>query len=188
MSSRCGTCRRTATRRRGPGSVTRAALLAGTVLFLGAAPCDAQVGGNARHISVTWTGAPIRDVLSAFAVLSGKSIVAGPNVTGFVTADINDQPWDVVMGTILVAHGLIAVEDEYGIISVRTMADLLSLEVVEPIVTRVYRTAFVTASELQATIAPLLSERGSLSSVASSNMLVVSDIARVQVAIAALLR
>lgn len=188
MSSRCGTCRGTATRRRGSGRVTRAALLAGAVLFLGAASSDAQVGGNARRISVTWTEAPIRDVLGAFAVLSGKSIVAGPNVTGFVTADINDQPWDVVMSTILVAHGLIALEDEYGIISVRTMADLLSLEVVEPIVTRVYRTSFVTASELRATIAPLLSERGSLSSLASANMLVVSDIARVQVAIAALLR
>ena len=188
MSSRCGTCRRTATRRRGSGRVTRAALLAGAILFLGAASSDAQVGGNARRISVTWTEAPIRDVLGAFAVLSGKSIVAAPNVTGFVTADINDQPWDVVMGTILAAHGLVALEDEYGIISVRTMADILSLEVVEPIVTRVYRTSFVTASELRATIAPLLSERGSLSSLASANTLVVSDIARVQVAIAALLR
>ena len=63
------------------------------------------------RISVTWTEAPIRDVLRAFAAYSGRSIVAGNQVTGFVAADINDQPWDVALQTILSGRGLIGVRD-----------------------------------------------------------------------------
>lgn len=158
------------------------------VLLLGATPAQAQARSEAQRISVTWTEVPIQDVLRAFAAFSGKSIVPGPNVTGFVTAEVHDQPWDVVMGTILAAHGLVAVEDEYGIIRVNDMATLNSREVLEPIVTRVYRISYATAGELQAVIAPLLSERGSVTSVQSTNALVVSDIARVQRVVAALLR
>ena len=72
----------------------------------------AQTQSQARRISVTWTQAPINDVLLAFAAFSGTSIVPGANVTGFVTADINDQPWDVALETILSGQGLDASEDD----------------------------------------------------------------------------
>ena len=134
-----------------------------------------------------WAGVPIADVLRAFSEFSGKSIVLGENVTGSVTADIEDQPWDVALRAILSAHGLIAIEDEYGIIRVSNIEALNTGEAVEPIVTRVYRISFSRASELQATIAPLLSPRGSVSAVESTNSLIVSDIARVQSAVARLL-
>ena len=88
---------------------------------------------EARRISVTWTEAPINDVLLAFAAFSGKSIVPGSNVTGFVTADINDQPWDVALRTILQGQGLAGAEDEYGIIRVDNIADLNDREAIEPI-------------------------------------------------------
>lgn len=146
------------------------------------------VRSQVRRISVTWTEAPIGDVLRAFAAFSGTSIVAGANVTGFVTADINDQPWDAALRTILAAQGLVAVEDEHGIIRVDNMEELGRREAIEPILTRSYRISFSRASELQAAIAPLLSQRGSVSTVPSTNTLVVSDIARVQRAVAALLR
>lgn len=137
---------------------------------------------------MSWTEAPIRDVLKAFAAFSGRSFVAGAGVDDvFVTADINDRPWDVALETILLSRGLTAVENEHGIIRVEEFVGMAEREAVEPIITRTYRISYSRASELQATIAPLLSDRGSVSVVESSNTLVVADIARVQRVVARLL-
>ena len=170
------------------------ALLAGLGITLCTAPALAQAvpaeppsRTELPRISATWTQAPIADVLLAFSTFSGKSIVGGEAVTGSVTAEIKDQPWDVALRVILSSQSLIAVEDEYGIIRVSNLETLDTREAVEPILTRVYRVSFSWASELQATIAPLLSPRGSVTAAESSNSLIVSDIARVQRAVARLL-
>jgi len=149
---------------------------------------DDRPRSQLRRISVSWTEAPIRDVLQAFAAFSGRSFVAGTGVDDvFVTADINDQPWDVALETILLSRGLTAVENEHGIIRVDGFGGMAEREAVEPIVTRTYRISYSRVSELQATIAPLLSDRGSVSVVESSNTLVVADIARVQRVVSRLL-
>jgi len=142
---------------------------------------------DARRISVTWTEAPINDVLLAFAAFSGKSIVPGSNVAGFVTADINDQPWDVALRTILAGQGLAAEEDDFGIIRVDNITDLNDREAIEPILTRTHRISFATASEVQTAVQPLLTERGVVTVGQGTNMLIVSDIQRVQESIAQLL-
>ena len=142
---------------------------------------------EARRISVTWTQAPINDVLLAFAAFSGQSIVPGSNVAGFVTADINDRPWDVALQTILSTQGLVAEEDESGIIRVDNIADLNDREAIEPIETQAHRIAFATAAELQASIQPLLTDRGNVTVGSGTNTLIVSDIRRVQNQIAGLL-
>jgi type IV pilus assembly protein PilQ len=147
-----------------------------------------QQPSQARRISVTWTEAPVNDVLLAFAAFSGTSIVPGSNVEGFVTADINDQPWDVALETILSGQGLVATENEYGIIRVDNITDLNDREAIEPIETRAYRISFATAGELQTAVQPLLSARGQVTVGQGTNTLIVSDIARVQNAIAALLQ
>jgi type II secretory pathway component HofQ len=137
---------------------------------------------------VTWERTPIAEVLQAFAAFSGASIVAGSGVSGFVTADINDQPWDVALGTILASQGLHATEDRYGIIRVESLGAMSARQTVEPLVTRSYRISFQRAAELQAAIASLLSPRGSVAVLESTNTLIVTDIERVQGAAAALLR
>jgi type IV pilus assembly protein PilQ len=137
---------------------------------------------------VTWTEAPFQDVLLAFAIYSGKSIVPGDRVTGTVTADINNQPWDVALRTILEARGLVAVEDAYGIISVDDIAALNEREAIEPVVTRAYRISFARAAEIQAALSPLLSERGSMSVSESTNTVIVTDIGRVHRAIGGVIR
>jgi type IV pilus secretin PilQ/predicted competence protein len=147
-----------------------------------------QEQSQARRISVTWTQAPINDVLLAFAAFSGPSIVPGANVTGFVTADINDQPWDVALSTILSGQGLVASEDDYGIIRVDNITDLNSREEIEPILTQAHRISFATATEVQTAVQPLLTARGQATVNAGTNTLIVSDIQRVQTAIASLLR
>jgi type II secretory pathway component GspD/PulD (secretin) len=139
-------------------------------------------------VSATWQGAPLREVLQAFAAYSGASIVAGAGVDGFVTVDINNQPWDVALEAILASLGLYAVEERSGIIRVQSMAATSTRETVEPIITRSYRLSFARASEIQASLAPLLTERGAISILESTNTVVVSDIARVHQTIAGLVR
>lgn len=147
-----------------------------------------QVATEARRITVSWNGAPIRDVLMAFAAFSGKSIVPGPNVVGAVTADINDRPWDVALRAILATRGWVAFEDESGIIRVEDLASLSEREALEPLITRAYRISYARAEEIQATLAPLLSGRGSISVNPSTNTVVVSDVARVHRMIGGVIR
>jgi type IV pilus assembly protein PilQ len=138
-------------------------------------------------MSITWVDTPINQVLLAFASYSGRSIVPGSNVTGNVTADINDQPWDVALNTILEGQGLVATEDDYGIIRVDNIEDLNSREAIEPIATIPYRISFGTATEVQQAIAPLLTERGQATVSPGTNTVIVSDINRVQEAVQTLL-
>jgi type IV pilus assembly protein PilQ len=158
-----------------------------TALAAPAAPVRQQAQSQARRMSITWVDTPINQVLLAFASYSGRSIVPGSNVTGNVTADINDQPWDVALNTILMGQGLVATEDDYGIIRVDNINDLNSREAIEPIRTIPYRISFGTASEVQAAIAPLLTERGQATVSPGTNTVIVSDINRVQESVAALL-
>ena len=169
--------------------IVRVLVVSALVALHVAAPrCAAGQQAETRRVSVTWEAVPLRDVLLAFASFSGVSIVAGSGVEGLVTANINDQPWDVALQAILSSLGLIAVEEESGIIRVQSMAELATQETVEPIVTRSYRLSFVRASEIQGAVGPLLSPRGSISILESTNTVIVSDIARVQRVIADLLR
>jgi type II secretory pathway component GspD/PulD (secretin) len=172
-------------------SLRKLVYLAIGALCFGQAPSVlAQTGdtGETRRVSVTWQAAPLSEVLGAFAAISGASIVAGAGVEGFVTADINDQPWDIALRAILSSMGFFAIEEESGIIRVQSMADVTTQETVEPIVTRSYRLSFARASEIQGALAPLLSPRGSISILESSNTVIVSDIDRVQRSIAGLLQ
>ena len=130
---------------------------------------------------------PIEDVLGSFAEYSGQSIVAGPEVTGFVTAYIADRPWDVALRAILSAHGLMAIEDEHGILRVTALGTADATQEQEPIVTRTYRLSFVPAIELVSTLAPHLSERGTISVAESTNSLVISDTPSIHQMIAGLL-
>lgn len=151
-------------------------------------PAPTAQASEMRRVTMAWTEAPIQDVLRAFAVYSGRSIVAGAGVEGiFVTAHIEDHPWDVGLQSILESRGLAAVENENGIIRVETFAGLQARDAVQPVVTRSYRISYARAGELRAAIASLLTERGSVSAVESSNTLVVSDTPRVHGVVARLL-
>ena len=139
-----------------------------------------QQRSTAQRISISFTNSPIQDVLMSFASFSGKSIVPGSDITGLVTATILDQPWDIALRTILSGQGLVAEEDEYGIIRVDNITKLNEREAIEPIETRAYRINYATATEVQTSMTPLLSARGKVTVGQGTNTLVVSDIARVQ--------
>jgi type IV pilus assembly protein PilQ len=107
------------------------------------------------RITVAWQGAPIRDVIAAFALFSGKTIVVGRGVQATVDAEIADQPWDVAMSAILAAHGLAAQEDANGIIVVDTYEAIASRVAAEPLITKTFRLNYTRA----ATVAQMVSQR-----------------------------
>ncbi|MYA64102.1 MAG: hypothetical protein F4Y21_05570, partial [Gemmatimonadetes bacterium] len=141
---------------------------------------DQEIG---RPITVSFVDTPIRDVLFAFADFAGRSIVAGTNVDGLVSAEIREQPWDVAFRAVLTAYGLVAREQEDGIIRVDDVYSLHERESVQPLVTRPYRVSYIDAAELTEMAAVLLSERGRVSAGTGTNTLVVTDIPRVQEAV-----
>lgn len=137
----------------------------------------------ARPITVSFDETPIRDVLFAFADFAGRSIIAGTDVDALVSAEIRDQPWDVALRAVLTAYGLVAHEQDDGIIRVDDIRGLFDRESVEPLLTRPYRVNYVDAPEVTELIAALLSERGRVSTGMGTNTLVVTDIPRVHEAV-----
>ena len=138
----------------------------------------------AARITVNFPGIPIEQVLFTFSEFSGKSIVAGTDVSGIsITADIRDQAWDDAMEEILQSRGLVAVESETGIIRVDAIANIFDREAIEPLVTVPYRINYLTSDEMATSIEQLISVRGQVTEVPSANTVIVTDIRRVHVAI-----
>ena len=97
------------------------------------------------RITIAWENADIHDVLAAFAAFSGRTILPSREVSGPVTAEISNQPWDVAMRAILNANGFDAVEDQNGIIIVDTFQHLISRQNAEPLMTRTIRLNYAKA-------------------------------------------
>lgn len=133
---------------------------------------------QARRMTVSFYEADIRDVLASIAEFAGRSIVAGTGVEGIrVTAEINNQPWDVALETILRANGLAYEELPSGIIRVDKIEALAQRREQEPLVTRTFRVNYVPVGELATTLNGLKTARGSIAANPTTNTLIVTDVA-----------
>lgn len=112
---------------------------------------------ESRRLTVTYQEAEIRDVIAAFAAFSGRTIIAGRDVSGTVTAEIKDQPWDIALRALLGAQGLAATEDRYGIITVDSWRNLATVRSVEPLATQIVDVNYAKASALIPIVQSLLS-------------------------------
>ncbi len=98
---------RAAVEPRKPGSVEEA----GTTSAPGAVS-DCIGGGSDEHryvgdpIDLKVTNADVTDVLRTFAQISGLNIVVQPGVTGQVTAELENVPWDQALAQVLKINGL----------------------------------------------------------------------------------
>src|SRR5688572_7433059 len=110
------------------------------------------------RMSVTFFNADIRDVIAGIAAFSGRTIVVNGSVQGTVTAEINNQPWDIALRTILETQGLAAIEEPgTGIIKVDSYVNILAKQATEPLTTRLVPINYARSGTLQATIRGLLS-------------------------------
>jgi type IV pilus assembly protein PilQ len=108
-------------------------------------------------ITVTFQDTDIRDVIASFAAFSGRTIVVGKDVSGTVTAEIRNQPWDVALRAILSGQGLAASEDAIsGIITVDSYANILNRQASEPLQTQLISINYARAHMLVPTIQQLL--------------------------------
>ena len=110
------------------------------------------------RITVTYQNSDIRDVIAAFASFSQRTIVIGKDVQGTVTAEIKDQPWDVALQAILQAQALAASEENTGIISVDSYANILAKEANEPLTTQLVAINYASAAGMVGPINSLLSK------------------------------
>ncbi|HEY5086144.1 MAG TPA: secretin N-terminal domain-containing protein, partial [Gemmatimonadaceae bacterium] len=111
------------------------------------------------RITVTYQDADIRDVIAAFATFAGRTIVTGRDVTGTVTAEIRNQPWDVALRAILQGQGLAATEDPLsGIITVDSYANVQARQAFEPLVTRLIPINYAKADSLVPVVTKLLAK------------------------------
>lgn len=122
-----------------------------------AAPGSSAAPSNARRITVTYDQADVRDVIAAFAAFSGRTIITGREVSGLITAEVKDQPWDTALHAILTAQQLAATQDEQGIITVDSYTNILARQSSEPLVTRLVSVNYATAGSLVETVQSLLS-------------------------------
>jgi len=151
------------------------------------------------RITVTYQDADIRDVIAAFAVFSGRTIVVGKGVQGAVSAEVRDQPWDVALRAILQSQGYAAKEDQDGIISVDSYENIAKQRATEPLTTRIIPVNYARATSLITTVKSLLSKecplgagpaaasggsaggsdckaRGDVSADSATNRLIVTDV------------
>jgi type IV pilus assembly protein PilQ len=140
-----------------------------------------QQPSQARRITVSFENTEMRDVLATFAEFSGRSIIAGTNVSGVVVDGVSftNQPWDLALRTLLQAYGLAAEELAGGIIRVDRIEALALRAVAEPLITRAFRINYVPAGSLASTFDQLRTERGSIVADTSTNTLILTDVERV---------
>jgi type IV pilus assembly protein PilQ len=148
-----------------------------------------QQTSQARRITVSFENTEMRDVLATFGEFSGRSIIAGTDVSNVVVDGVSftNQPWDVALRTLLQAYGLAAEELAGGIIRVDRIEALASRAAAEPLTTQAFRINYVPASSLVSTFTPMKSERGSIVADTSTNTLIVTDVNRVVSNVSALI-
>jgi type IV pilus assembly protein PilQ len=129
------------------------------------------------RVSATFDRTTIQEVVAAFASYSGRSIILGKEITGDVTAEIRDQPWDVAFNAILAGQGLAATELPGGIIRVDSRANLASQDSTEPLTTRIVPINYAHAASLQPSVAGVVTKtRGSVVADTVNNALIVTDL------------
>lgn len=140
------------------------------------APASQQVPQQPR-ISVTFDRASIQEVVANFASFSGRSIVVGSGVSGDVTAEIRDQPWDIAFNAILARQQLTASELPGGIIIVDTRANLAVQDSTEPLTTRIVKINYARAASLVPSVASIATpSRGRVVADTTTNSIIVTDL------------
>jgi type IV pilus assembly protein PilQ len=91
------------------------------------------------RISISWENAPINDVLAGFAAFTGRTILPSKNVTGTVTANVNNLPWDVALRKVMNAYGYDVTFDTDGVVVVDTYESIAAHQATIPLQTRTVR-------------------------------------------------
>ena len=132
---------------------------------------------QAARITVTWDNADLREVVAGFAAFSGRTIILSKDITGKVSAEIKNQPWDLALHAVLEAQGLTVNVLEGGIFQVIDKRDLARADSTVPVETRLVRVNYAKAGALVPSVQSILTKRGAVVADSTSNALVITEIA-----------
>lgn len=146
-----------------------------TLLVLAISVAAAPAHAQTSRITASFQNVEMRDVVRAFAEFSGSSIVVGADVAGVVTAEVRNQPWDVALRAIVEAYGFGVQEVGGGLLRIDSAVRIAGQRPDAPLVSRAIRLNYVPAESIAAALEHVLTERGSISVLASANAVVVTD-------------
>jgi type IV pilus assembly protein PilQ len=109
------------------------------------------------RISISWENAPINDVLAGFAAFTGRTILPSKNVTGTVTANINNLPWDVALRKVMNAYGYDVTFDPDGVVVVDTYESIAAHQATIPLSTHTVRLNYARSRAVQPMVEARLS-------------------------------
>ena len=131
---------------------------------------------QAPRITVQWDNASIEDVIAGFAAFSGRTIILAKGITGNVTAEVKNQPWDLALNAVLESQGLSVQTLPGGILNVVSKVELARADSTVPITTRLVRINYARASSLVPSVASILTKRGQAVADSTSNSLVITEV------------
>ena len=143
--------------------------------YLAAHRADAAQS-QAPRITVQWDNASIEDVIAGFAAFSGRTIILAKGITGNVTAEIKNQPWDLALNGVLESQGLAVQTLPGGILNVVSKIELARADSTVPITTRLVRINYAKATSLVPSVASIVTKRGQVVADSTSNSLVITEV------------
>ncbi len=146
-----------------------------------------------QKISLDFQDAGIRHIFRILHEISGKNFVIGEDVKGKVTLKLDSVPWDQVLalitrmnklgtveeGNIIRIAPLATLEAETKAIEAKVEADKTAIKVqeeLEPLVTEYISINYSDASEIQAHLSDIMTERGKVSVDSRTNKIIITDI------------
>ncbi|OLC78651.1 MAG: hypothetical protein AUH78_02375 [Gemmatimonadetes bacterium 13_1_40CM_4_69_8] len=141
-----------------------------------AAHANEAAQSRAPRITVTWDRADIQEVVAGFAAFSGRTIVVNKGITGQLSAEIKNQPWDLAFSAVLESQGLTANVLEGGILQVIDKKDLARADSTVPVETRLVRVNYAKATSLVPAVQSIVSKRGAVVADSTNNALVITEI------------
>jgi type IV pilus assembly protein PilQ len=145
-----------------------------------------------ERITLNFQDIEVRSVLAIIADFTGLNLVASDSVTGQVTLNLQDVPWDQALDLVLKSHGL-ASRQEGNVIVVAPASELANIERQElearaqvetlaPLVSEYVQVRYARAEDLAQLLRGgegfgLLTERGRVAVDGRTNMLLIQDTA-----------
>ncbi len=139
-----------------------------------------------KRIDLDMMDARVTDILRLLAEVSNLNIIASDDVQGTISLRLRDVPWDQAFDIILKAKGLdkvqvgnvIRVAPAARISQERdaALASQKASEKLEPLSVEFVAINYAKAEELEAHVKNVLSDRGSVTSEARTNTLIIKDI------------
>ncbi|MDD3604824.1 MAG: secretin N-terminal domain-containing protein [Kiritimatiellae bacterium] len=123
-------------------------------------------------ITISLDDVPVQDVVRMFARISGANIVAGTNLVGNVTVNLQDVEWQPALRVILDSVGLSMVEKTDGIYSILSRSDLAA----EPVTTETVFLNYTTVTNIIPVIRSMMvSSNASVSGFPSANAVIIQE-------------